>query len=292
MHDFNNESACNAASSLIQAHVSFHRGETNSGMLALKRAFKQVKTSGYQYLDTIQPAVIRKLCLQAISAGIASDSAVQLMQQFGLNPERQDKPVCIQTFGTFRVMVHGRDVAASLTGGSKPFQMLKFIIAFMGRAVPKYIIMDQLWPDKDGDMAENAFSTTLSRLREKVGKNTLRLRGKSVSLNLDACRVDCFEFQQCTDRSPSVQQCERLIELYHGVFLPFEDQDWASDVREKCHRRIIHIVLRYGQYLTQSGHTQTAIDLYTRFLDMMNTEHGRHQLLTQLVDLETQTFAA
>jgi DNA-binding SARP family transcriptional activator len=101
----------------------------------------------------------------------------------------------VKTLVRFEIDVDGKRVVFSGKAQKKPLEMLKAIISLGGKNIPEEQLEDMLWPDSDGDAAHNAFTTTLSRLRNILGRSeTIQMIDGKTTLNPHLCWIDIWAF--------------------------------------------------------------------------------------------------
>ncbi len=136
-------------------------------------------------------------------------------------------------------------------------------------------LCDQLWPEAEADAAHHAFEMNLQRLRQLFGRaDVLLLSAGVLRLNRALCRVDRWTLdgvgrQLDADRlsdSPEVL-ARRLLQIYHGNFLPGIDAAWALVARQQLALRFVRAVEKLGGLLEARGQTELAIDTYHRALE-------------------------
>lgn len=177
--------------------------------------------------------------------------------------------VVVRTLGRFELLVDG----APLSFGKKPARrtlaLLKAVIAFGGRDICRSAVADALWPDLDGDRAQNALEVTLHRLRERlqVPGALLSQQGR-LSLSPDLAWVDAFAFDEASRAVNPGAGCgpvERAFMLYRGTFLPEESAStWATRMRERLRARFVSIVAGAAAALEARDRLDEAIALYQR----------------------------
>lgn len=87
--------------------------------------------------------------------------------------------VRFHTLGRFRVEIAGAPLRSGSKPQRKPLELLKVLA---GESVAAEQIAESLWPDAETDHAYGALTTTLSRLRKRIGHGSLRLQDGRLSL--------------------------------------------------------------------------------------------------------------
>lgn len=120
--------------------------------------------------------IAAQVCAYALSKDIESEDVQAYIQHYELSEpanitlEHWPRPCRIFTLGRFDVLIDGRSIIKR-HAVSKPWQLLQLLIALGGKHVHDQKLIDTLWPDAEGDLAQSAFSTTLLRLRKSLGKD-------------------------------------------------------------------------------------------------------------------------
>ena len=168
--------------------------------------------------------------------------------------------------------------------------MLKALIGLGGSEVSEAQLNDALWPEAEGDMAHQAFATTLYRLRELLGDDrVLRFSDGRLTLDNQHCWVDARAFEQALDninktaiRDSEISQLEKTIHLYKGPFLGTEGADlyWSMSFRERLRSKYIRMVGKLGQFYQQAGEYEKAVGWY---LIGLETEDLAEEFYQQLM---------
>ena len=82
----------------------------------------------------------------------------------------------------------------------KPLEMFKAILSIGGGEAPEDQLADVLWPDAEGDAANQSLEITLHRLRRLMGSDkAVKRQGGLVSLDKRHCWVDMMSFEQIAE---------------------------------------------------------------------------------------------
>jgi two-component SAPR family response regulator len=173
--------------------------------------------------------------------------------------------------GTFEVRVDGLALPEGKKHPRRTLALLKAIIALGGRDVCRATLADALWPELEGDNAQNALTVTLHRLRGYLGVvGAVTVRHGRLSLEPHHVWVDAFAFEAAARAVNPASGCdsvERAFELYRGPFLAADgDEPWAVRLRERLRSRFVSIVAGAGAALEAGNRMAEAAAVYERGL--------------------------
>ncbi len=189
--------------------------------------------------------------------------------------------VVIRMLGTLEVLVDGVALPEGKKQPRRTLGLLKAIVALGGREVCRSTLADALWPELEGDKAQNALTVTLHRLRSYLGVvGAVTVRHGRLSLEPHHDWVDALEFEAAT-RAVSTASCrdllERTFDLYRGPFLPAEsDEPWTMWMRERLRSRFVSIVAGAAAALEARARPAEAATVYERGLaadDLVDAFH-------------------
>ena len=177
----------------------------------------------------------------------------------------------VRTLGTFEVLIDG---VARPEGKKQPrriLALLKAIIALGVKDVCRSTLADTLWPELDGDKAQNALTVTLHRLRSYLGvPGAIPVRHGRLSLEPQHVWVDALEFETAARAVSAVSGCdsvERIFELYRGPFLSADGEEpWTMRQRERLRSRFVSIIAGAGAALEARDRPADAVTVYERGL--------------------------
>lgn len=271
---------------LIEAWFQLEEGKEPEGLLSLHRGLSLGKSKGYVHLEFYQPAVMRFLSARALAERIEPEYVQQLIRKLNLTPPAQEPkaglsvtcleewpyPLKIYTLGRFEILKSDEPLRFTGKEQKKPLEMLKVLIAYGGRNLPREQVTDILWPDADGDQASKSFETTLGRLRKLVGGDHFVIyQARQLTLNRDYCWVDSLSlndlFDALQDAPPDqwMQLCDRVINMHQGPFLETEGVvGWVVSRRETQLNRLLRIIGTVGHYHEQRGEWELAADYFLK----------------------------
>jgi len=216
-------------------------------------------------------------------------------------PGSGSMPLHIYTLGRFSLVRDGAMLRYRRKSPSKPLALLKVLIACGGRQVGAASIAAILWPDKDGDLAQQSFEITLHRLRKYLGDDGfLLLEDGRLTLNSAKSWVDVWEFERhlsdlrrlmATPGTDDTGRFEvltnRLLLMYQGHFLSLDDKTcWMVSMQERLRNKFIHGLIDLGSYWMSQGQPHKAIECYRKGIEVDDLVETFYQRLMQCL-LET-----
>ena len=296
---------------LALAQYALESGRPERCKCLLRSAFGLGRREGYASVPYFKTETLARLCALALDADVETDYARDLIRKHGLKPphdapptERWPWPVKITTFGGLTLSVNDEPVHWPRKAQHKPFDLLRVLIAYGGHRVPNHKLVDELWPDAEGDAAANALKTTLHRLRKLLGRDdAVQLREGQVSLNPAWVWVDRWALEQCfqaldtATASPprtrvlhSMDTVSHLVRsLYRGRFLEKTDLPCALRPREILHRKYLRAIERLGEYYERMGLYEKAASCYEQAVEVDPAADRMYKKLLSCTNAETRT---
>jgi two-component SAPR family response regulator len=178
----------------------------------------------------------------------------------------------------------GQPVRFARKSPAKPLLLLKGLIATGGRQVGTSRLASIIWPDKEGDLAQRTFETTLHRLRKYLGDDRyLIMEDGRLTLNSERVWVDVWECERQftkmrgllahymdADKVNEVSVCaDHIMRIYQGHFLSREQTTcWSVSLEERLRSRFVHSMLAMGRFWEQQGLPAKAVVCYQRGIDV------------------------
>jgi len=187
-------------------------------------------------------------------------------------------PIVVKTLGTFEVKVNGKQPGVKRKPPHRLLSILKVLIAKGGCAVNRSALVDVLWPDLDGDRANDAQQVALHRLRRLLGHpDALVINHGYISLNSQLVDVDAFILDSLC-RNPYIsshqERASTALKLYKGMFLPEElESPWTQRMRECMRAKFVNIIAVAGKELESLSDFSGAAELYERALGVADLEN-------------------
>jgi ATP/maltotriose-dependent transcriptional regulator MalT len=274
---------------LCEADLELRGGDEAAALDALGRALGLGREQGYVNFYWWRPEIMARLCGTALEAGIEVAYAQRLVRQRRLVPpstgaagERWPWPVRIRTLGGFELCRDGEPVTFARKVQRKPLALLKTLVALGGREVAEAHLLDELWPDADGDLARRSLETCLHRLRKLMGHDdAVRVKERRFTLDERRCHVDLWAVEEALSEidaacrgggEPSGEQVlrtsEAAIARYRGHFLPADAGPAVLRCRERVRRRYLQLVLDAGERIARTGAWDRALRVIQRAVEV------------------------
>jgi len=195
------------------------------------------------------------------------------------------RPLRIHSLGRFSVQLDRQELTSNVkTHHRRPLELLQVLIAFGGRGVHADLLSQSLWPDAEGDKAQNSFDVTLHRLRQLLDlKDLFLVHDHHLTLNSELAWVDVWAFERAVNHAERllhrlhepaaarelVHSEERLLALYQGTFLEREAaRPWSLSLRERLHSKLLRHLIEAGRAWETAGDWERAIRYYRKGLEI------------------------
>lgn len=262
---------------LTMAQIFFREGQVEQGNESLQEGLRAARLIDYLVLEYWwRPKVIAELLAHALEADIEVEYVRSVIRRRDLRaPSAGVKhwpyPVKIATLGRFEVAID--DVPLTFSGKTqrKPLELLKYLCAAGVQGANQDEIEEALWPDADGEAADQAFRTTLHRLRKLLRHDdAVQVSDRHVLLDPSLASLDYMAFErmvQSVDRTDTVA-LERTLALYRGHFVQGETASWALPSRERLRAQFLNLTEQLGTLLEERGEDGEAAQKYLRALEV------------------------
>ncbi len=270
---------------LVRAFALLRAGHTDNSASVLSAAMGIGRGQGYTTYPGQQGRYIAELCCFALERDIEVDYVRTLIRKRGLLPPPGERvpeawpwAVKIYTLGGFEVVREGEQLQFTTKVQKKPLELLQALIALGGCNVSTLKLGELLWPDADGDAAQQNLKATLHRLRKLIGHDAVDVQDNRMGLSPRYCWTDIDALSGLLNRIPdgvtgtddeSEQRlAARMLELYRGSFLSDQEASWVLVPREVFRGKFLKAMKQVAGRLCEQGNTRVALDYYYKLLDI------------------------
>ena len=214
----------------------------------------------------------------------------------------------IQMMDTFTIYVNESIAEHTLGRSRKGLMLIQYLIANMGKAVPRQHLLDVLWADEKGTNPENALKTLISRMRvmlnstsEGLGNCIVADSGGYRWQTLPGMRIDLYEIEeifssleQLKDRGHrNTALYVKLMELYTGDLLKTNGpNEWALGRAVALHSRYLEAVNAYVEILKEEKKPRQVVEVCRRALDVDPFDDHLHiELMSSLISINRTSEA-
>jgi len=266
---------------MVRSYLAYRQDDSRQMLEYLGKCFHLGREKDMNASAVWPPRMVSTLCGVALEHDIEPDYARQIIHRYGYTPahaafagEHWPWPLRIYTLGRFGVLVDGEAIDAD----SRPFDLLKILLACGGRDVHVDKLTDVLWPESDGDQARASFKMTLLRLRRMLGaRDVLPLKNHRLSLDQHYVWVDTWAMSRLFERAERCAKskdatqgewlADKLMQYYRGHFLVNESATWASLQRDRLRQRFVRHVAALVRFI-EPENSLAATRCYQRVLEL------------------------
>jgi LuxR family transcriptional regulator, maltose regulon positive regulatory protein len=270
---------------LIEAYCALLSGNDNRVTALLAEALAIGRQAEFLNTWFWLPHMMSRLCAYALRNGMEEGYVRDLIRQRDLQPadpdmERWPWPVRIYALGRWSVVIDGEPLRSRGKAQRKPLDLLKAILAEGGRGVDRGKLLSSLWPDLDGDAANNALDLALHRLRKLLQRDdAVKAEEGKLYLNARLVWTDTWAFERLStqieqftrdagETPPHAALSGRLLRLYLGHFLMAEDEPWIAPARERLRSKFVRCVRDLAEHLNRLGSYEAATTLFQRAIEL------------------------
>ena len=264
----------------IETAGCFERGATDRGRdasSALGRAFSLATARGVLYHPAIGRETMTDLCARALNLGIEPDTVLQYIKALKLRPPATGParkhwpwPVRAYMLGGFSAICGDQPLTFQRKAQKRPLELLLVLACCGPGGDTRAGIADHLWPEAEGDKAEQALSTTLHRLRKLLGSDDIiHHEGERLALSPHHCWVDAWHFEdlvalakQAHHDREKIQILSEAAALYRGN-APAETAIGAA-YSQGLQDKAVQALLSLGELHEHDGDWAQAVACYRR----------------------------
>ncbi len=167
----------------------------------------------------------------------------------------------IKTLGGFKIFKNKKEIKNINFEGTKPKLLLKAIVFHGGKAIPKDVLIEDIWPESNAKAGEKNFKINLHRLRKALeptvnqmfGYSYLIHKGGLISFDIDLVSIDTDEFlkfvlqgkteEHNNKKDKAIEFYDKAISLYKGDYFVEEPYvEWLSAKRDLFRIKYIEVL--------------------------------------------------
>jgi hypothetical protein len=260
----------------IREKVPQDDGQHDAMCRELQSGFAILRQKSVVSFFIAQKELRGELCAVALKEGMETEFILEALRQIPQAPpewadEHWPWALSLRCFGGFESVTRFADGRNASKATSRPLHLLMLIAAHGQQGITVTQATDYLWPDQDGDQAENSLSTTLLRLRRLYSVDDVILRDQGwLRLNTEKTWTDVRALEVLLDRlsgemsladEPAmIRTAKRLFDLYRGDCLRGVDDQWVTERAKYYHARVSLVVRRMIRECGENGF-RDALDL-------------------------------
>jgi two-component SAPR family response regulator len=304
--------------SLVETHfalafLQWHQGRNEDAASHLQIGFKIAEERKYEYFYNLGTKYLIKACLLALELKVEdaidysahllstclSSLAEEELKRLSYHPDMKVREKAweirrtihrskvprlrIETLGGFRVSRGDSVIGEEEWDRTQPKQLLKVMVSYGAKGIPKEALIDQLWPEERPKSAESDFKTTLQRLRKSLeptlhkdfGSSYIHLHDNVVSIDAELCQIDVDLFLSLVKKGEDMEKggnvrealsnYNKAVEMYKGDFLADELYiPWADKKREELKEKYIELLARTANLNDRQGAVKKAIECHKK----------------------------
>lgn len=281
---------------VLSAYAALQTGNRDAARHLLAECPQAGRRYGYPNFVFVSPRFVGRIAALAFQSGIDTGHFRALVRRLKVLPpddmddsdSRWPWPIRIHTMGRFEIEVAGEVLRSAGKSQKRPLELLKALIAHGSRDVAVARLVDQIWPDAEGDAAQNAFHLALHRLRRLLGEEAaLILQEGRLSIDSRRAWVDVRSFERLAARITEDESVDlgslpqQLLDLYAGPFLQGEEAGWIAVCRDRMRSRFVRAVLAVGTQLSKAGRHEAAMNCFERAIELEPAAEPLHRALLE-----------
>lgn len=235
----------------LRAWLARRRGDTAGEAAALAEAIARLARHDIVHPALGTDALLGETAAAALAHGVEPAFVQRWIRRRAL-PAPADTiapdwphPLRLQLLGGFAVVIDGRPLTFEGKVQKRPLELLQALAVHGPAPVPVAQLVDDLWPELDGDAARKSFDAALHRLRKLLGEHGNALRLEAGAVYLDATRIGCdlWTLRRLADSPPTQWQGHAALAAWarqHAdlALLPLQAAPWTVTPRERHARRM------------------------------------------------------
>lgn len=228
----------------VMAWSRLRQGDHRAARCHMRSALQAGRGGRWVYLRWLFEGA-REILEFSLEQGLEVQDVQALLVRFRYKPtsyslESWPWAVRVYTIDRFSIEVQGQPLVFPRKTPRRLLSLLQCIIARGGDDVPVHALMDDIWPDADGDDAHRRLTLALHRLRMLLGAaDAIVLQGGKVCLNRDLVWVDVLSLLSADEADCCNDPGDADGLALADRFLASEPlEPWMAPMRHRLRRRV------------------------------------------------------
>jgi ATP/maltotriose-dependent transcriptional regulator MalT/two-component SAPR family response regulator len=204
--------------------------------------------------------------------------------------EQKDKMIKIYTLGRLRIFQNNVEITDSKWRTKKAKHLLAYL-AHQGEPVSKEKIIDNIWPNFEGEEVGALFHTTIYRLRQALNHSPsckiISYEGGSYQLVPGHYETDKKEFENYLlaasseelNQEETMIYLEKAVDLYRGDYLEDLDYHWFLPYQERLRHLYVSTRIKLGRYYMEKNDYAKAVTHLLSLVGISYLSEEIHSLL-------------
>ena len=273
---------------LVAADLADRRGDLPGSLAELRAAFTVAREHGYDHgpLPYCCGQTMSRLCALALEHDIDRAFALRLISRYtlpvpasalhGVAAMHWPWPLRLTCLGRFGIDLDGPGTPPSRKESRKPLDLLKLLVAlggYGGRSVRAERLAALLWPQMEGDAAQNSLDNAVHRLRKRVGERQVLMHSGALSLNPATVWLDVAALEAVLATEPKTADAiaavvDEALALYQGDFLADDEaHPEVMQARDRLRGLFLRRLSTCAAQLQVLGRVETAAEVYRRVVE-------------------------
>lgn len=265
----------------VRAYVALRRGCASKAHAELARWVRIMSTEGTMRFRWFRVPHLALLD-EAVASGVEAERARHLLQRYW--PERAraashalQPPLRVRLLGRFEISQQGKQVDLGRRPPGRLLDVLQLLVLRGRPWVTTSELMDALWPESEGDRANQALKVAIHRLRRLLGTpHAVEVSGRQLRLAPAWVTSDFAEFVAIADECFTeaahgghewVERASTALLGYGGPLLEGSDRPWIVAERARTERKIRRLALAVIDRCIADGHFELAESVAAHLTD-------------------------
>ncbi|GAA0381213.1 response regulator [Paenibacillus motobuensis] len=237
--------------------------------------------------------------MKPIQTNRLQQSIFRLREKLNLKDTRriQDSEApYICCFNQIQFKAPGREVQTGKWRTSKAQELFAYLLYNRERAIQRSALLDFLWPDLEEGKAARQLYSTIYQIRQTLkncGMEMITIHGGVLEtgyrLDIGEARIDVEEWEYAMKQlkpldMQTVEEYEKVMDLFKGDYLGNYDYIWAEHERERLRLMWLYHMRKLSDFYEQKGMLNKAVQVNHHVQQLLLDEEDSYFSLMKLYD--------